>query len=215
MPRPSNPTAEAARQRILEQATRLFSENGVGETSIREIARAAEVSLAMVHHYFDSKDGLLKACIASVYSDLAALPNEVQRVMESATSAEDLLRKVTITEFRFVHARRGLIRLLLRVAIQRGMVGRDATAALNALMNMVSDRLAAMTGRSPAEYRIQLRSVMLLIDQYAVNSGGVMDSDVVQTERPPIEVLEENLVKTVLQMFGLPSGQPLADSGRH
>ena len=42
-------------------ALRLFAENGYHKTSIRDIAREAEVNIAMVSYYFGSKDKLLEA----------------------------------------------------------------------------------------------------------------------------------------------------------
>jgi AcrR family transcriptional regulator len=46
---------------ILEEAERLFSEKGFNGTSIREIAQAADINLAMVSYYFGSKNKLLEA----------------------------------------------------------------------------------------------------------------------------------------------------------
>ncbi|WP_427016957.1 TetR family transcriptional regulator [Pseudarthrobacter sp. P1] len=48
---------------IVDSARRLFAEHGYDGTSLREIARAAGVDAAMVHHYFAGKDELFGACI--------------------------------------------------------------------------------------------------------------------------------------------------------
>lgn len=56
-PRPS------ARQRILDTALRLFSDHGYGETSVSELARAAEVSKGLVYHYFETKREVLEAVV--------------------------------------------------------------------------------------------------------------------------------------------------------
>ena len=39
---------------ILETAEKLFSENGFDGTSVRQIAKAAEVNIAMISYYFGS-----------------------------------------------------------------------------------------------------------------------------------------------------------------
>jgi len=70
MSRPVNADADATRQRMLEAAVQLFAERGLGSTSIRDVAGAAGVSLAMVHHYFGSKDDLYDACIDATYAEL-------------------------------------------------------------------------------------------------------------------------------------------------
>jgi len=46
---------------IIEAAERLFSDNGFNGTSVRDIAEAATVNLAMISYYFGSKDKLLEA----------------------------------------------------------------------------------------------------------------------------------------------------------
>jgi len=44
---------------ILEKAEELFSSQGFSGTSVREIAKAADVNIAMISYYFGSKDQLL------------------------------------------------------------------------------------------------------------------------------------------------------------
>jgi AcrR family transcriptional regulator len=47
--------------RILDAARGEFAEHGSAGTTIRAVARAAEVDPALVYHYFGSKEGLLDA----------------------------------------------------------------------------------------------------------------------------------------------------------
>jgi len=51
------------KQRILDEAERLFAENGFAGTSLRRIIGAAEVNLAAVHYHFHSKESLLEAVL--------------------------------------------------------------------------------------------------------------------------------------------------------
>lgn len=46
---------------IIEEAETLFAVNGFNGTSVREIAKNADVNLAMISYYFGSKDKLLEA----------------------------------------------------------------------------------------------------------------------------------------------------------
>jgi len=55
---------------ILLIAEALFAENGFEGTSIRTIAKKAEINIAMVSYYFGSKDKLLEALILYRTSDL-------------------------------------------------------------------------------------------------------------------------------------------------
>jgi len=51
----------SGRDSILRQAMRAFAEHGIDSTSLREIARAAQVSPALVVHHFGGKEGLVAA----------------------------------------------------------------------------------------------------------------------------------------------------------
>lgn len=48
----------ASKDQILAAARKLFAEHGFDGTSLRQIAREAEVDPAMVHHFFNGKDEL-------------------------------------------------------------------------------------------------------------------------------------------------------------
>ena len=51
-----------AHARIRDAALRLFGEQGIKGTTVRQMAEAAGVSAALVIHHFGSKDGLRRAC---------------------------------------------------------------------------------------------------------------------------------------------------------
>jgi AcrR family transcriptional regulator len=57
------PGPSDTRERILEEARRLFAERGFESTTIRGVAGAAGVDPALVHHYYGTKDGLLEAAL--------------------------------------------------------------------------------------------------------------------------------------------------------
>jgi TetR/AcrR family transcriptional regulator len=52
-----------ARERLLDAAVQLFSEQGVSDTTVAEIAARENVTSAMVHYYFKTKDQLLDAVV--------------------------------------------------------------------------------------------------------------------------------------------------------
>jgi AcrR family transcriptional regulator len=51
------------KERLLDVATDLFSARGYRGTSIRDIARAMDMSISNIYHYFGNKDGLLLAIL--------------------------------------------------------------------------------------------------------------------------------------------------------
>ena len=57
---------------LLETATRLFGEHGYDALSMAQIARAANISKALLYHYFPSKHKLFEAALAAGAVDLRA-----------------------------------------------------------------------------------------------------------------------------------------------
>lgn len=55
---------------ILQVAEKLFSEHGFDGTSVRDIAKEANINIAMISYYFGSKEKLLEALIINRISDL-------------------------------------------------------------------------------------------------------------------------------------------------
>ncbi|QSE88540.1 helix-turn-helix transcriptional regulator [Rhodococcus pseudokoreensis] len=67
--------AAQTRAVVLEAATRLFAERGWAGTGVRDIARAAEVSVETVYATFGSKADLLKAALeVAIVGDDAQVP---------------------------------------------------------------------------------------------------------------------------------------------
>jgi AcrR family transcriptional regulator len=59
--RPVGANAEQTRQRIITSAMRCVAEVGYSQATIREIARAADMTSGSLYHYFPNKSELLKA----------------------------------------------------------------------------------------------------------------------------------------------------------
>ena len=64
------PTYDHRKERLLAAAAKVFAAHGFAGTSMRDLARAASVSLAGIYYYCDGKDDLLyqiqKACFERV-----------------------------------------------------------------------------------------------------------------------------------------------------
>lgn len=70
-PRGSKPDA-ANRERLIDIALRLFSQQGIARTSLNAIAREAGVTPAMLHYYFNSREQLLDVMIEERFLPLRA-----------------------------------------------------------------------------------------------------------------------------------------------
>lgn len=67
------------KDKILQVARILFADHGYEGTSIRDIAKLAEVNVASVNYYFSSKENLFHQILKSGYSDCSL---EIRRLFE-------------------------------------------------------------------------------------------------------------------------------------
>ncbi len=170
MARPVNANAAATRQRILTTASRLFAERGVGQTSIRLIARESSVSLAMVHHYFGSKEDLHRDCIDAMYKELGQLQDEfVELVRDPPDSMESVIDSVMRRGFRFGIEHRSQLRLLMRSIVDTGGIGLEwRERELIPTLTRFSRLVGALTGKNPERMRLTIQSVVFMNLRYVV-----------------------------------------------
>ena len=65
-------SVQTTRDQLLSIATEMFAENGFAGTSLRSIAKQAEVSPALLVHHFGTKDALVKEAISKTLGDWVA-----------------------------------------------------------------------------------------------------------------------------------------------
>lgn len=94
---------------MLEEARRIFAERGFASTSMDEIAQACGVTKPMLYAYFDSKEGLFRACTREAAEGLYAA---VRAAAEEGTSNEDRLWRGFVAVFGFVEDNRESWKLL-------------------------------------------------------------------------------------------------------
>lgn len=81
---------------ILESAEKLFAEKGYSETSISDIAEAADFSRTSIYQYFSSKEEIY-VCILERYTDL--LTDRIIEATNNAATVADKIRAL-LEEFR-------------------------------------------------------------------------------------------------------------------
>jgi len=68
---------------VLDAAERLFGEQGLESVSIRDIARAAGVSISVIYHHFGSKAELLRTLLRTRLAELGAMREAVFGPLEA------------------------------------------------------------------------------------------------------------------------------------
>lgn len=72
------PGSADTRGEIVTAARKIFSEKGFDKATIRGIAREAGVDPALVHHYFDSKEGIFVAALELPINPAEMIPRIIQ-----------------------------------------------------------------------------------------------------------------------------------------
>jgi AcrR family transcriptional regulator len=80
----------SSRDRLLLAARKLFSRQGFAETSTRQIASDAGCNLALINHYFGSKEGLL---VAILEAEMRTAAPRLQTALLGSGSAADRLTR--------------------------------------------------------------------------------------------------------------------------
>ncbi|OBH41766.1 TetR/AcrR family transcriptional regulator [Mycobacterium sp. E183] len=86
--RPVGADGEQTRTRIITAAMRTVAEMGYSRTTIREIARAADMTSGSLYHYFPNKSELLGAAVEDI--ERIAAP----RLRDAAAQADDVVERL-------------------------------------------------------------------------------------------------------------------------
>ena len=81
--------AEDRRIQLLQAAMATLAETGIGDFTLAEVARRADVSAALIVHYFGDRDSLLEATFRLLVERVTTLP---MRALAMARGPEQRLR---------------------------------------------------------------------------------------------------------------------------
>ena len=106
--------AEETRERIVDAALRLFREKGFDETTMRDIAAAANVATGAAYYYFRSKEDLVMA----FYLRTAEVARAVTfPAIERTTDLRKRIRAVIDANLEHFSDHRRLLRALVRIGM--------------------------------------------------------------------------------------------------
>jgi AcrR family transcriptional regulator len=118
---------------MLQVARTRFARDGYATTTVRDIADAAGVNVALINRYFTSKEGLFEACLATAVNDI--------RRDADLLSRDDVAAAITrrIAGSNEAHMHEALMLLLRSSGDER------VDDIRRAVLRAVSERLAAAT----------------------------------------------------------------------
>src|SRR5712692_8170595 len=108
---PQRTGSEETRRMILETALSLFREHGFEDTTIRDIAAEADLSLGAAYYYFPSKEAIVGAYYDYVQEQHVAL---ARYAFEAAGNLRERLRAALHTKIDVMQEDRRLLRALFR-----------------------------------------------------------------------------------------------------
>ena len=142
------------RERILAAARRLFASRGVEQTTIRDIAREADIALGGFYNYFRTKDEVL----AELVKD--ALGAQLALLVQRQQAVHDVAERVTIAHRHLLAAARAdpdwgwlLVRLDVSHRVTNMVLGERAMADLREGLESGRFVVGERRGGAPGERR--------------------------------------------------------------
>lgn len=132
--RPDEKKSEATRRHLLDRALVLFRERGVEATTMRDIAKAAGLSLGAAYYYFPSKEAL-------VFAYYEANQDVMEKLAATATgTVRERLGILLHGKLRSIHDQRHMLGTIVQRLIDPG----DPLSAFSAQSRAVRERAIAI-----------------------------------------------------------------------
>jgi AcrR family transcriptional regulator len=172
---------------LVAVADAVFSERGVGSSSMTEIAERAGVTKPVLYDHFGSKDGLLAAVVLRAGEELAAATLEAA---DAADSPEQALASGLRTYFTFIERRRASWLSLLTEA---GVPGSAAALALERVRDgqaeLIAELLSAdVPGCDLPRARLYAQVVVGACERLATRPG---------TQTPTVDTLTAHVMDVI------------------
>ncbi len=199
MARPKNADSADTKRRILAAARALVSEHGIEGTSTRDVADAAGVNVATLHHHFGSKEGLHQACIEDMYAELSVLSAQLFGLLADEPTPEQLLNLAIRKAFAFARAHRPALRILMRMVVNKGEQMPGKRAGHLEVLEQIGTFLEAAGGLPKREGRLVGQTTMHLIVRYALTSDDELKAVVGERSLARAEeAVADHIVRIVL-----------------
>jgi AcrR family transcriptional regulator len=125
-------------RQMIDTAESVFAERGYAAASMDDIAERVGVSKPMLYEYFNSKEGLLLACIRQ---SRTALRQVTEQAIVGATSPQDALHRCLLAFFVFIRERRQAWSL---VRNEMAPIGTSAADEIEEIRRQQTDLIAAL-----------------------------------------------------------------------
>ncbi|MFD3706340.1 TetR family transcriptional regulator [Nocardia sp. NPDC058658] len=163
---------ERTRKTIRVEAFRLFREQGYAETTVEQIAAAAEVSPSTFFRYFPSKEQLVLTDDLDPAMDAAlrAQPRGQHPIAAFRNAMSAVFAEMDPEEFAFERQRQGL---LFGVPELRSAIGQEYHRSIGFAAELMADYL----GRSPEDFEVRVTAGAMIGGVLAVMTTTPMNTE--------------------------------------
>ena len=164
----------ATRDRIVDAATQLMFQHGVGGTSVDDVRRTATVSGSQISHYFDDRRDLIRHVIAARRDDVQHFHTQPRLGALDSLEALRAWVDVNMADVDSVYRRGGCIYGSLAGELTEGDAGihADLAAGYDDWLDLLRAGLTAMRRRG--ELRPEADPRHLAVSLVAAHQGGAM-----------------------------------------
>ncbi|MFF4620756.1 TetR/AcrR family transcriptional regulator [Nonomuraea jabiensis] len=152
------PGSADTRGEILAAARKVFAEKGFDKATVRGIAREAKVDPALVHHYFETKEGMFAAAMRLPFS-----PENIVRVLVEGPREEvgERLVRMILQVTASPETREPMLALIRSAMTNEQAVTMVREFFTNALLYQVADRMEVPYLRIEAAFAQMFGAVMV------------------------------------------------------
>lgn len=142
---------ERTRRTIRTEAFRLFREQGYAETTVEQIAAAAEVSPSTFFRYFPTKEQLVRAddLDAPMIAAFRRQPPDVAPLAAFRDATQEVFANLSAEDLAFEQERQAL---LFHVPELRAAIGPELARNFDLIAELIGERL----GRSAADFEVRV-----------------------------------------------------------
>jgi AcrR family transcriptional regulator len=150
------------RAAILDTAEQIFAREGFGAAAMRDVARAAGISVAGLYYYLPSKQDALRLICARAFD---ALAGALEQSLKSASDHAHRLRAFARSHLTFIVEHPSAFRVLLRDADALESLGReDIAARRRTYFDSVNELVAAASGSEHQATRVLTASLFGMLN---------------------------------------------------
>jgi AcrR family transcriptional regulator len=201
--RPAEKKSDATRRHLLDKALALFHKRGVAGTTMRDIARAAGMSLGAAYYYFPSKEALVFAFYEQNQTEMEAV--------EVAGTLRERLGTLFHGKLDTIRDQRAMLAAIIQRLVDPG----DPLSAFSAQSRAVRERAIAILARAldgavPADV-VPLVATGLWLFQLASMLVYVHDTSPSEARTHGLVDDGLDLIVPMLPILGTPMGRAFAD----